>query len=138
MDGSSTRSTKLTKKTEQPNGKETGKEEVKTLIRDSEFVRKLVLRLKAPYRLDFFFPHLSSYATVGKFLVYLGFKLLIYFYFFLTYNRIFNYITLLSTDKLVNAVYIGHFHWLAGGSSTKGSHGFHWIIFLARLSSFSA
>lgn len=57
---------------------------------------------------------------------------------FLTYNRIFNDISLLSTDKLVNAVYIGHFHWLAGGSSTKGSHGFHWIIFLARLSSFSA
>ena len=57
---------------------------------------------------------------------------------FLTYNRIFNYITLLSTDKLVNAVYIGHFHWLAEGSSTKGSHGFHWIIFLARLSSFSS
>nr|XP_020745959.1 zinc finger protein 311 isoform X2 [Odocoileus virginianus texanus] len=64
MDGSST-STRLTKKNEQPDGKETGKEEVKTLIRDSEFVRKLVLRLKAPYRLDFFFPHLSSYATVG-------------------------------------------------------------------------
>ena len=60
------------------------------------------------------------------------------FLFFLTYNRIFNYISLLSTDKLVNAVYIAHFHWLAGGSSTKGSHGFHWIIFLARLSSFSA
>ena len=57
---------------------------------------------------------------------------------FLTYKRIFNYISFLSTDKLVNAVYIGHFHWLAGGSSTKGSHGFHWIIFLARLSSFSA
>lgn len=60
MNGSSTTSTKLTKKNEQPDGKETGKEEVKTLIRDSEFVRKLVLRLKAPYRLDFFFLTLAA------------------------------------------------------------------------------
>lgn len=33
---------------------------------------------------------------------------------------------------------MGHFHWLAGGSSIRGSHGFHVNIFLDRANSHSA
>lgn len=33
---------------------------------------------------------------------------------------------------------MGHFHWFAGASSTRGSHGFHSVIFLDKASSASA
>ena len=51
---------------------------------------------------------------------------------------IFIYISFPSTHKSFNDIYVSHFHWLAGGSSAKDYCGFHWTIFLPRLSLFSA
>lgn len=43
-----------------------------------------------------------------------------------------------NMSSLHRCIQMGHFHWLAGGSSTSGSHGFHSDIFLDRASSHSA
>lgn len=41
-------------------------------------------------------------------------------------------------EHIHKCIQMGHFHWLGGGSSTSGSHGFHSDIFLDRASSHSA
>lgn len=41
-------------------------------------------------------------------------------------------------EHIHRCIQMGHFHWLGGGSSTSGSHGFHSDIFLDRASSHSA